>query len=155
MVSRLSRSAFICTNFYLCEADLKSIEQIPYPTRHGLPVPLGEVDIPTTRWDGDHYENNHHLAWTAREMGKLAITQSLRDLEAYQSVVPIAQHVSLHKTYSPPNISLESAYDRVHEAYDNEEYLRLGTAHNFVLAPITPAIIAQCDREWRGLRKLA
>lgn len=134
---------------------MKHFEQTPYPTRGGLPIPLEEVDIPTTRWDSDLYENNHHWAWTARHMAQLCITQTIRDLDPLQSRLIIPRHVRFHQIYSEPNISLKSAYNRVHEAFDNGEYLRLGTARNFTLAPITPETIARCDREWHELRKLA
>lgn len=128
------------------------IEQRPAPTRYGLPIPLRELDIPTTYSDG--HENNHHAAFTARAMGRFCILQTLRDLEYMQDVTDISRHNTFHSMFSAPNISIESAYDRIHEAFDDGEMRRIGSAACFELLPITPLIMNRCNQEYRELRHL-
>lgn len=121
--------------------------QRPYPTRGGLPIHPRELDIPSTLYTG--LENNHHHCFTLARMSNFLVTQTLRDLEAYQTVMDVAQHNWLHDRFSQPTLSLNSAYDRVHEAYDDGELLRLGSAKHYQLVPIDDRRIAAIDDEWR------
>lgn len=98
-----------------------------YPTREGLPIPVREA----LDYEPMHLRhcNNHHSLWTARNMGKLVVTQTLRDLAEYQDVMPRTAHQRLHDTYDPPEIDIQAAFDRVMQAYDDGELMREGSAY--------------------------
>lgn len=123
------------------------IEQSPYPTRGGLPIHPDELEMPTVYTRGR--ENNHHLCYNSKTMGRLILTQTLRDLEAYQSRMLVEQHDLLHSRYDEPIINLQSAYDRVHEAYDDGEKLRRGSLNKYELIELDTKRMMAIDDEWR------
>lgn len=107
----------------------------PYPTRDGIPISPIEMGF-----GGDQTRNrcnNHHSAWTRRAMSRLLITQTFRDLESMQHIIPRFQHERLHDIYDPPQLDLKSVYNYVVEAYEREEELRYGTAYDPVWQPFT------------------
>ena len=53
-----------------------------YPTSEGLPVPLQDIWLPRTKLpEQPRFRNNHHENFTARQMGKLVVTQALYHVE--------------------------------------------------------------------------
>lgn len=116
-----------------------------YPTRNGLPISPFELDLPASR---ERRRNNHHSAWTASVMSRLAVTQTFRDLEAYQDIMPLDQHNWIHHEYEPPRIDLQAVFDRVMQAYDLSERLRLGSAFKPVYKPISDEKLAKIKREY-------
>ena len=81
-------------------------------------------------------------------MGKLVVTQTLRDLEAYQDVMPIDQHDWIHHEYEAPQIELQSAFDRVMQAYDLNERLRLGPAWKPTYKAISDERLTRIKQEY-------
>lgn len=98
------------------------------PTRNGISVPLHELELPETRLDINRPENlnNHHNEWQRRDMGRFAITQTLRDLTRHQFLLPKDVHQDLHRLYEPPKFpTLQQALDEVEEAYQSQETLQV------------------------------
>lgn len=120
------------------------MSEFSYPTRHGIPIAPYELALPPSH---TRIENNHHNAWTKKRMGRFIVTQTLRDLDAMQFQLPKDQHVWLHDTYDPPEIALSDAYIRVHEAFESNEYIRLGTCYHGSKSRITPELIMQIESE--------
>lgn len=99
-----------------------------YPTRNGISVPLSELSLPPSRLDLERPENfnNHHNEWERRAMGRFCITQTLRDLERHQYILPKDTHRYIHGVYSPPKFpTLEQAMAEVDAAYQNGEMMRV------------------------------
>lgn len=70
----------------------------PYPTDYvGAPIPPEELGFEI----GHRGEwNNHHLAYFRRSFGRLAISQTFRDLELMQREMPVVAHRRLHTEYT-------------------------------------------------------
>lgn len=115
-----------------------------YPMRGGLFVPPTELDLPPSRLDLTRKKNvnNHHLSFTARQMGRLLITQTFRDLERNQVLLPVDVHDHLHQVYDPPELpDLTIVFDAIDDAYQNNERLRYGAAHHPLYKPISLALV--------------
>lgn len=102
------------------------------PTINGFPVDPSELDLPVTMLNPDRQEsyNNHHMCWTARRMGLLAITQTWRDMAKNQHVLPRDVHAVFHDRYDPPKDlpDLTALMDEIDEAYQTGALLRFGSA---------------------------
>lgn len=125
-----------------------------YPSREGLPIPISELELPESRLNPNKKKsfNNHHSLWTARAMSRLVLSQTLRDLEAYQDVMPIDNHDWIHAEYEPPKMpSVDVMYDRLMMAYELGERLRLGSAWNPTFKLISPERVAKIEAEHNRL----
>lgn len=101
------------------------------PNREGWPIHPRELDLPKTNLDpADIYSfNNHHRFWTARHCARFVISQTLRDLEDSQVVMPKDVHKAYHDRYEPaPLPDLHEVMERLDDAYHAEELLRYGSA---------------------------
>lgn len=91
--------------------------QRPYPTDgRNFPVSPYELSLIASRIerDRDRKKNNHHLEFTARQFGRLGITQTLRDLSGMQVVIPVNAHTLIHQLYCPPVMPrLDDAMERI------------------------------------------
>ncbi len=99
-----------------------------YPTKEGIAVPIYDVYLPESEYSRDSYKytNNHHGAWTARALGKSAVTIALRNLDRHQYVMPIDIHNWLHSHYEPPEMPTgEQAAREVVDAYDQGEQFKI------------------------------
>lgn len=99
-----------------------------YPTRNGISIPVHELELPESSLNLERPENynNHHAEWQRRQMGRFAITQTLRDLERHQFLLPRDVHQELHKMYEPPRFpTLREALDEVEEAYAKDETMQV------------------------------
>ena len=124
--------------------------ETPYPMHGANFVPPSELDLLPSH---TRKENLHHLAFTRRQMGRFLITQTFRDLDRNQVVMPIDQHVQLHEDYGAPRLPrIEDIMDVIDEAYQTGEQLRYGSAHAPIYKPITPGLIINCGIEY-GLMK--
>lgn len=129
-----------------------------YPTREGISIPITELELPPSELDLSipHNFNNHHHEWTRRRMGDFAITQTLRDLERHQSVMPRDVHDWLHRAYDPPVFpTVEQAMREVMDAYDNNELLKvyLPEEGRYVFHPISSIHIKTLEAEYNALRR--
>ena len=122
-----------------------------YPTRRGVPLHPSELGFES---NPDLYQENHHLAFTRREMSRLAITQTFRDLNSMQTPLPKEPHQELHRLYLPPQIGLKEAYQYVWQAYEHTEQLRYGSVKNFEHADITEKRMNQIEREYQRIKHL-
>lgn len=103
-----------------------------YPTRDGLPVFTSELELRPSELDlrdSDNY-SLHHLHFPARLMGRLLITNTLRNLEHEQEELPNDQHnlgrFALHTLYIPPEPpTLLQAMDRLDIAKETGERMRV------------------------------
>lgn len=94
-----------------------------YPTRNGIAIPVWDLALPPAR---GRERNNHHLEFTAKALGRTAVTQALRDLERLQVVLPVNQHNWIHDTYGPPEFPTEEqAALEVIRAYDQGEQFKI------------------------------
>lgn len=94
-----------------------------YPTYKGIAVPVWDLALPPSH---TRERNNHHNEWSARRMGRLAVTQALRDLERHQYVMPLDQHAWLHQNYEPPELPTEEQAAReVIDAYEKGERFKI------------------------------
>lgn len=135
---------------------MKPHERPPYPMRkHGAVfVPVHELNIPSEsfRWRGEGNINNHHYAFTRQFCGRLAITQTFRDLDANQERLPKTGHQWLHSNFAPPIIpNLTAIMERLDQALDGGEKLRYGTAHEFRLEQMSPQIWQACQDEYNQI----
>lgn len=80
-------------------------------------------------------------------MGELVLTQTLRNLSDYQDVLHKDVHQAIHDRYEPPEIQLEAAYERVWQAYEEDEPLRLGSAWHFEKALISRETMQKIEAE--------
>lgn len=120
----------------------------PHPTNiDGFPVAFEELDLPLSSLDATKQDtyHNHHWFYTRREMGQLALTQTLRDLAAYQTVTAKDIHSVYHMLYLPPKLpSPRRMMDRVDKAFTTGELLRYGSASLPTYGRISGAIYAAC-----------
>lgn len=125
-----------------------------YPTRDGLPLPPSELDLQPSRLK-DRPENRslHHHNWPARRMGRLLISQTLRDLEYEQTFMPNDQHnlgaYALHTLYEPPEpASLIQMMDRLDIARETGEMMRVRANGKWVLNHISDIHWKQIEMEY-------
>lgn len=123
----------------------------PYPTRNALPVHPEELGFES---DYDLYQENHHLAFTRREMSRFAITQTFRDLNSMQVPLPKAPHSELHRLYLPPQIGLKEAYEYVWQAYEHTEQLRYGSIRSVHYSDIEASRMERVEREYQDIKHL-
>jgi hypothetical protein len=127
-----------------------------YPTRNGMPVSTSELELPPSRLNTNDNENYslHHLHFPARLMGSLLITQTLRDLEYEQELLPNDQHnlgrFALHTLYSPPEPpTLAQAMDRLDMAKETNERMRIRVkGRGYVLQNISHIHYLQIQQEY-------
>lgn len=124
-----------------------------WPTRNGVSLSLDEVGAPESfmNLDNPYHINNHHWAWTAREFGRTAIGATFRNLARLQSLEGLDRHNWVHGNYDPPRPpSPKQALDEIMRAYENDEYLRIGSANRPAFIPITIDILDKLKREYNG-----
>jgi hypothetical protein len=114
----------------------------PYPTdKRGVPLSVAEVGIPYIE---SKYWNNHHLNFYARQFGATAISQSFRDLERYQEMMPKQSHVLLHQKFG--GIALPAAgvmLDELYDASDKAERFKIydTATKQYVYYDVTDSIV--------------
>lgn len=114
-----------------------SVEQKPYPVdNYGFPIDPHELGL--FAFNTGETENNHHKAWQARKFGGLAISQTFRNLESEQTLMPISEHNRLHRLFSgielPPLVNM---LDRIETEMLLENNLKIRTDRGYVYHPIT------------------
>jgi len=126
-----------------------------YPTRHGVGISPFELGLPESHLDLSREQNwnNHHNGWEARAFGSLALLQTFRDLERHQFLMPVDQHDTLHRLYSPPAMpTIEQAMNIVVEAQEAGERLRTGSARNPVFKSLTKDVLRRVSNDYNLLR---
>lgn len=127
-----------------------------YPTVNGFPVNPYELDLPAPRYgEGRQAEfNNHHLAFTRARMGLFVLTQTMRDMDENQIVMPKDVHSVLHDRYDPPSEipSLYDLMDYIDDSYAQGKLLRYGSASNPTYKTITPQLRRACMDEYGQLK---
>lgn len=126
-----------------------------YPTRNGFPVAPDELNLAPSRLNPNNKANydNHHGMWTARQMGKLVMSKTCRNLDSLQWQMLMDQHAHLHVQYRPaPLPTLDQMMDRIYDAYDNGEELRFGSANKPKYRPIDLHTIMRINEEYSELR---
>lgn len=111
-----------------------------YPNVDGWPEPLAELELPESKLDQSNKNNfnNHHMFWPRRAFGRLAISQTIRDLEKHQIILPRDTHSLIHSTYDPaPRPSIHEMMTRIEFAKSIGERLRTGFANHTYYRPIT------------------
>ena len=126
-----------------------------WPTRDGVSLSLDEVGAPETRMDMENpwHTNNHHWEWTAKAFGATAIGATFRNLARLQSLEGLDRHNWVHANYDPPEQPTQrQALDEIHDAFENGEYLRLGSANRPTFVKITPHLFNQVKKSYeRGI----
>lgn len=125
------------------------------PHRNGFPIHPRELDLPKTVLNPSRTEsfNNHHRFWTSKEMGRLIMTQVLRDLKESQVILPKDTHAIYHDRYTPAPIPpLGDIMNRLDEAYAREELLRYGTAANPTYKVLTEGLWKKIKLEYETLK---
>lgn len=76
-----------------------------YPNYNGIPVDPKELSLPKSMLDLSRAEsiNNHHWNFRARKFGATLISQTFRDLDVFQTVLPKDTHAILHDRYDEPH----------------------------------------------------
>jgi hypothetical protein len=126
-----------------------------FPTMYGMPIPLSELQLhnSTLRDRPENYSLHHHH-WSARRMGRLLITQTVRDLENEQTLMLNDQHnlgeFALHHLYEPPvEASLIQYMDRLDMARMTEEQMNVRVdVLGYVKHDITPVHWKQIEQEY-------
>lgn len=95
----------------------------------------------------------HHYNWSARRMGRLLISQTLRDLEGEQETMQNDQHnlgqFALHHLYDmPPMPTLEQMMDRLDDAFESNEHMRIRTNGGWVLQSLSDIHRIQINQEY-------
>lgn len=132
---------------------MKRIQRVA-PHRNGFPVSLMEIGLPTSKLNINKQENinNHHKFFEARTFGRLAILQTLRDLDTSQIQAPRDTHDLYHRLYMPaPVPDLYDALSHIEEAREQGVMRRLGSAHLFRLVPIHDALMDALHDEYDSL----
>jgi len=113
-----------------------SVER-PYPVdNYGFPIDPHELG--QFAFNTGEVENNHHLSYYRRRFGQLAISQTFRDLEGEQLLMPVSQHNKLHRMYSGIQIPpLMNMLTRIEQAREAGEHLKIWTQGGYVFHPIT------------------
>lgn len=115
-----------------------------YPTIGGIPVDPKELNLPASRLDLDYQGNfnNHHWNFTKRQFGALAIAQTFRNLDRFQTVLPRDTHQELHRRFEPVKHlpDLVTMLDVIDEERQNNGLIKLGSANNPIYQPISPEL---------------
>jgi hypothetical protein len=121
------------------------------PNINGFIVPPSELSLPATMLDPNKREswNNHHGYFYARDMGRLVMTQTLRDLDTSQFQLPKDVHNVYHDRYSPaPLPAMVDIMDHLDEAYERQIPLRYGSANLPTYNLITRELYRLITREY-------
>ena len=115
------------------------------PTTHGgIPVDIRELEMPETMMDIDHqYEvNNHHRMWQKQLFARFAISQTFRDLDIHQLVLPKDTHNTFHALYDPITTLPDpvAMLDIIDEQRAVNGLLRYGSASNPTYKRISPEL---------------
>jgi len=124
--------------------------------------PVDEKGFPYQPWDIDSLVldedilalnswNNHHQAFYKREFAKTAITQTFRDLENMQTMLPRIAHDRLHRNYVGISIPpIENMIERIEEAKENSERLKIYNVANgcYEYSSITEGLWASLMQEY-------
>ena len=108
----------------------------------GMPKRVQELDLqPSHLKKRPENQSLHHYHWSARRMSRLLISQTLRDLENEQVFMQNDQHnlgqTALHSIYDMPKLpTLNQMMDRLDEAKQTKEQMRVRTFGHYVLYPI-------------------
>lgn len=124
-----------------------------YPTRNGIAVTPNELWLPRPR---TRETNTHHNEWTAKSLGRSAVTLALRNLERHQYVLPVNVHNYIHDHYDPPQLPTEGqAAKEVIEAYEMGERFRVYNKHfhRYDLKEIPPELVDEFVAAY-SLRKI-
>ena len=102
----------------------RMVEPRPYPVNErGFPVPVEELNLPQIE---NGVENWHHMNYYARTFGRFVISQTLRDLEGFQTKLPFLTHEYLHKLYGgillPP---FNNMIERIEQGQAEGEQMRI------------------------------
>jgi hypothetical protein len=80
----------------------RKVEHQPYPVdQRGFPIHPQELRLWTSPEDKSRPINNHHLNFTRRMFAVHAISQTFRDLDAWQVPMYVSEHNALHRSYEP------------------------------------------------------
>lgn len=121
-----------------------------YPMEWAGFVPVDELALPGSHLnlENKYSYNNHHLVFPMRKMARLLITQTFRDLERNQVIMPKDQHQTLHDLYGPPELpGILALMDVIGEAWQKGEQLRYGSAWNPTFEPLSDERWRACARE--------
>lgn len=121
-----------------------------YPTRYGLPINPEELGYDEV--NSEVRRTNHHNAWTDRQMGRLLLTRTFRNLDSMQFQLPVHLHRQLHRDYEPPKLDLSAVRQYVMEAYEDGESLRYGTATQYWHEPIEKELMKEIEEEYGNVR---
>jgi hypothetical protein len=116
------------------------------------------VVLPPTTLDIQNLynRNNHHLQWRAADYAGSVLLSSLRNLAERQDILPLDTHNILHRTYQPPEMpTLQQAMQRIEDAYEGNEKLRLGSANNPQFMDFSRDRFIRCLGEYTLLRRVA
>ena len=126
-----------------------------YPTSSsGMPIPVEELHLHRSHLK-DTPENHslHHHHWSANRMGRLLITQTVRDLEYEQTFMQNDQHnlgrYALHSLYEPPEPATLLQYvDRLDAAREQDEEMRIRANGKWLMHRITDIHWTQIMQEY-------
>ena len=126
-----------------------------YPTSSsGMPIPVEQLHLRRSHLE-DLPENKslHHHQYTAERMGRLLITQTVRDLEYEQTFMQNDQHnlgrYALHHLFAPPEPATLLQYvDRLDAAREQGEEMRIRANGKWVMHRITDVHWNQIMQEY-------
>ena len=129
-----------------------------YPTfGNGVPIPFHELGLPQSNLDLTRQDsfNNHHWCFTAREFGRLAITQTFRDLAAFQSVEPKDTHMLAHYLFDQPKKKPEliTMMDIIDQQRAVNGLLRYGSANHPIYKGIDDELWHTLNMEYNYLNE--
>ena len=125
-----------------------------YPTHEHFPISPDELHLPESQLDpfSERSYNLHHGLYSRNMMAKLALSDTCRNLEAYQWVMLKDQHVELHRRYEPtPVPPLRVMMERIDEAVANGEKLRIRGDTGYIRTDIPPELLAKINEEYNRL----
>jgi len=125
-----------------------------FPTRHGMPIHVSELHLPKSHLiDRPENRSLHHHHWSAARMGRLLITQTVRDLEHEQTFMLNDQHnigrTALHHLYDPPEPATLIQYmDRLDMARELGEEMRIRANGRWIMQRISNVHWLQIEQEY-------
>ena len=127
-------------------------EKKPYPVdERGFPVPVEELNLPQIV---NGVENWHHGNYYASLFGRFVISQTLRDLEGFQTKLPFLTHEYLHKLYGgillPP---FNNMIERIEQGQAEGEQMRIRLSGGYVYHPITDIHIKTLHAEYNQINR--
>ena len=132
----------------------RMVEQRPYPVNErGFPVPVEELQLPQIL---NGVENNHHMNYYARLFGRFAISETFRNLESFQVMMPFHTHEELHKRYSGIQLpSFNSMVDRIEQAQQDGEQMKIRALGGYVRHRITDVHLKTLYAEYNTINGAA